>query len=338
MLMASTPFARRLRHLAPVLSLAFACASPALAQGNDSQQAEALFREGREAVDRGDYTTGCTKFAASLRLTQRASPLLNLANCEEHQGRLVSALAHWTEGIALLPKGDERIESSRQRVEALGRRIPRLTIVLAPSPPPGTKVTLDGAQVSPAALGVPQPIDLGEHTLVASAAGFTDGTSTLVLAEGERREITVTPGIASVPVPVVVKPPPTEVRLPPEAPASMSGLRSAGFVIGGVGLASLAVGAVTGILAISKKDAVEKACKAPTGPCLAGTQNTVTGLENTGRRFATISTVSFIVGAVGLGASVTLVILGAPRKPPTTATLTPLVTLSGGGLAMEGSF
>lgn len=126
MAMVSNTRARWSRCFAPLL-VALSWATPARAQTDNAPQTEALFRAGREAVDRGDYTTGCAKFAASLRLTQRASPLLNLANCEEHQGRLVSALAHWTEGIARLPKGDERIESSRQRAEALGRRIPRLT-------------------------------------------------------------------------------------------------------------------------------------------------------------------------------------------------------------------
>lgn len=335
MLTASSVFARRLRFVAPVFVLASALASPALAQPDDPQ-AEVLFREGREAVDRGDYITGCTKFAASLRLAQRASPLLNLANCEEHQGRFVSALAHWTEGIALLPKGDARIEISRQRADALGRRIPRLTIVLAPSPPPGTKVTLDGAQVSPAALGVPQPIDLGDHTIVAGAPGFTDGTSTLTLAESERREVTVTPGIASVPVPVVA-PPVVNKPPPPEAPPS-SGLRSAGFVLVGVGVASLAVGAVTGVLTIGKKNAVEKACADTASGFCGGNSTAVIALERSGKQLSTISTVSFLVGAVAVGAGVTLVILGAPRRAPTTATLTPLVTTSSGGLVLEGSF
>src|SRR4051812_20590270 len=95
-------FARSSLRLAPLL-LAIARAAPARAQAADEQQAEVLFREGREAVDRGDFTTGCARFAGSLKLTQRPGPLLNLANCEEHQGHLVAALARWREGIALLP-------------------------------------------------------------------------------------------------------------------------------------------------------------------------------------------------------------------------------------------
>lgn len=90
--------------------------------------------------------------------------MLNLASCEEHQGHLIFALAHWTEAIALLPRNDERIESSRQRAEALGRRIQRLTVNLAPSPPSGTKITLDGATLSPAsarALGSVAPVKSG---------------------------------------------------------------------------------------------------------------------------------------------------------------------------------
>jgi hypothetical protein len=333
--------ARSTRRLAPIALLALTWASPALAQSPDEQQAEALFREGRDAIDHGDFNAGCAKFAASLRLTQRPGPLLNLANCEEHQGRLVSALAHWTDGIALLPKTDERIASARDRVEALGRRIPRLTVTLAPSPPTGTKVTLDGATLSPAALGLPSPLDLGEHTLIASAPGHADGKQTLVLAEGERREITIFPGDA---LPAVVTPPPPppvveKPIVPVEPPPSSSGgARTAGFVVGGAGVVSLAIGAITGVMTIGKKNAVEEACGGPTGPCLAANPADVRSLEKSGITLSTVSTVTFIVGAVGLGAGVTLVLLGGRRRAPTTATLTPLVSTSGGGLSMQGSF
>ncbi len=338
MAMASNTRARWSRCFAPLL-VALAWATPARAQGDAAQQAESLFREGREAVDRGDYTTGCSKFAASLRLTQRASPLLNLANCEEHQGRLVSALAHWTEGIALLPKGDERIEVSRQRAEALGRRIPRLTVALAASPPTGTKVTLDGATVSPAALGVPQPIDLGEHILITGAPGYADAKSTLVLKEGERREVTVTPGLPVPSAPAIVAPPPVvEKPLPLDPPPSGNGQRTAGFVIGGVGVASLVVGAITGALTIGKKGDLEKLCPSTQPLCDPGQKEAILSVESSGKTLSTLSTITFLVGGAGLAAGVVLVLTSGPKRSPTTATLSPLALPGGGGLLMGGSF
>jgi hypothetical protein len=315
-------------------TLVVAAASPVAAQTPD-EQAAALFREGREAVDHGDFATGCAKFAASLKLTQRPGPLLNLASCEEHQGHLISALTHWTEAIALLPKGDDRIESSRQRAEALGRRIPRLTVTLAPDPPTGTKITLDGATLSPAALGLPQAIDLGEHAVVASAPGHLDAKSTLILAEGQRRELTVTPGLASAPTPVV-KPPVGDTPPPIAPPNASGGMRTAGFVIGGVGVVSLAVGAITGVMTIGKNSALDDLCK--NSLCPTSKREEVVALQSSGKTLSTVSTITFVVGALGLGAGVTLVLLGGPARAPNAATIAPLVLPGGGGLMLGGSF
>jgi hypothetical protein len=327
--MTLNPLAWKRLHLAPVLLIALGWASPALAQTTVAQRAEQLFREGRDAVDRSDYTTGCAKFAESLRLTQRPGPLLNLANCEEHQGRFVSALAHWTDGIALLPANDERVAAARQRVEALSRRIPRITIVLASSAPQGAKVTLDGAPVSRAALGVPQPADLGEHVVVAAAPGHSDARSTLVLGEGERREITVTPGmpvVASLPTPA-----PAPIVAPP--PPSSDGARTAGFVIGGVGLVGVAVGSITGGMTIGKKSTVDEECDA--NRC---TGQTAQSAANAGKTLSTVSTVAFIAGGVGLAVGVVLVLTSGPRRAPTTATLGAMPLPGGGGLSLGGSF
>ncbi len=324
----NTPAWRRL-HLAPLLLVALCWASPALAQTTD-QRAEQLFREGRDAIDRSDYATGCAKFAESLRLTQRPGPLLNLANCEEHQGRFVSALAHWTDGIALLPPSDERVTAARQRVEALSRRIPRITIVLAASAPDGATVTLDGAAVSRAALGVPQPTDLGEHVIVAAAPGHTDARSTLILAEGERREITVTPGMPLAAPPPTAAPP--SIVAPPPLPSS-NGARTAGFVIGGVGLVGVAVGAITGGMTIGKKSTVDEECSA--NRC---TGQPARDAANAGKTLSTVSTVAFIAGGVGLAAGVVLVLTSGPRRAPTTATLGAMPIPGGGVLSLEGSF
>ena len=327
--MTSTPRAWRPLPRTPLLLAALCWASPSLAQTTVEQRAELLFREGREAVDRSDYATGCAKFAESLRLTQRPGPLLNLANCEEHQGRFVSALAHWTDGIALLPAGDERVVAARQRVEALSRRIPRLTVVLAPSAPQGAKVTLDGAPISPAALGVPQPTDLGEHVVVAAAPGHSDARSTLLLGEGERREITVTPGMPVAAAPSTAAPP---IVAPPPPPGS-NGARTAGFVIGGVGLAGVAVGAITGGMTIGKKSTVDEECGA--NRC---TGQPAQDAASAGKTLSTVSTVAFIAGGVGLAAGVVLVLTSGPHRAPTTATLGATPLLGGGALSLGGSF
>ncbi len=329
--MVSNTLAWRSVRFAPVLLAALGWASPSLAQTSAEQRAERLFREGREAIDHSDYGTGCAKFAESLRLTQRPGPLLNLANCEEHQGRFVSALAHWTDGIALLPAGDERVAVARQRVEALSRRIPRLTVVLAPSAPRGVKVTLDGAAISPAALGMPQPMDLGEHVVVASAPEHTDGRSTLILAEGEHREITVAPGMPiDAPSSSALAPSPVVTSSPP---SSRDGARTAGLILGGVGLVGVAAGAITGGMTMGKKSTVDSECDE--GRC-AG--QAARDAASAGKTLSTVSTAAFIAGGALLGAGVVLVLTSGPHRAPTTATLGAAPLPGGGALSLAGRF
>ena len=72
--------------------------------------AEALFRQGRDAMQRQDYETACARFAESNRLDVAAGTLMNLATCEEKLGRVATAWQHWREAIDLLPAGDDRYE------------------------------------------------------------------------------------------------------------------------------------------------------------------------------------------------------------------------------------
>src|SRR5207253_1839754 len=99
-------------------------------------------------MENGDYRTACAKFKASLTVVERASSLLNLAQCEQHEGKLVSATKHWKKGIELLPPGDERIAASKERAAALSARLPHLTVKLTGAAPAGTRVEVDGVDMA----------------------------------------------------------------------------------------------------------------------------------------------------------------------------------------------
>src|SRR5262249_50798845 len=144
---------------AAVLLSSVALAGPAAAQSTNDAQAQTLFTEGRTALQKGDYRTACAKFAQSLALVQRGSTLLNLAQCEQHEGKLVAAAAHWKEGISLLPPGDERLAISKERLAALAPRLPHLTVTLSAPAPPGTRIEVDGSAVPLADIGAGVPID-----------------------------------------------------------------------------------------------------------------------------------------------------------------------------------
>src|SRR5262245_52850537 len=96
-----------------------AFAQPAFGQARDAATAEALFRQGRQAMEAKSYAQACPKFAESQKLDPAAGTLMNLATCEEKLGKLASAWQHWKEAIDALPAKDDRIPFAKSRVDDL---------------------------------------------------------------------------------------------------------------------------------------------------------------------------------------------------------------------------
>ena len=81
----------------------------ASAQPRDVTRADALFREGRALMKKGDYATACPKLEESYRLDPAAGTGINLGDCFEKQGKVASALLAYQAARALLQPGDPRI-------------------------------------------------------------------------------------------------------------------------------------------------------------------------------------------------------------------------------------
>ena len=166
-------------------------ASSALADAPDPAGAEALYRSGKELAKHGDYAAACPKFAESQRHDPAPGTLLNLADCEEHVGQLARAWDHFVEAESSLPRGDSRIAFAHERAAKLEKRVPRMVVRLVPGAPANTLTTRDAQELGPAALGVPLPVDPGEHVIATHAPGRYDARITVRIAEGETREVLV---------------------------------------------------------------------------------------------------------------------------------------------------
>jgi hypothetical protein len=241
-----------------------------------------------------------------------------LALCQEGLGKLGQALNNYRIVIALLPSADERVPFAKEHADALEPRVPRLTLVLPPDAPPGATVVLDGEEVAPADLGVDDAVDPGAHEVALRAPGQEDLRFALKLAEGERRSL-------------VLRPRPAPPSASASAPAPLP-LRTIGFVAGGVGVASLAASAVTGALVLDKKATVDASCH---GADVCETQEGVDA-ASAGSTLATISTITFLAGAVLAGAGVTLVLIGGDA--PQATALAPAILPGGGGLLVWRRF
>lgn len=84
-------------------------------------QAELLFQEGREALNRGDIALACSKFDQSLQAEEAGGTLINFADCSEKLGNHLKACRAYRRAQRLFDaKGDTtRFELAKQRGDNL---------------------------------------------------------------------------------------------------------------------------------------------------------------------------------------------------------------------------
>jgi hypothetical protein len=158
--------------------------------------AAALFHSGRELVEKGDWAAGCPKFEASLALYSSASTMLNIARCQEHDGKIASAWSTYKRALVVNREtpGEERrraLEDVAQKgIASLEPRLPKLRVVIAVAPE-GLQVTRNGQYVPLAMLGTTIPVDPGEHRIVARAPGHRTEQRTVTVAEAKTERVEI---------------------------------------------------------------------------------------------------------------------------------------------------
>jgi hypothetical protein len=206
------------------------------------------------------------------------------------------------------------------------------------------KVTVDGAPLAETLIGSALPVDPGEHTFTFAGAGSALVTQTFVIKEGVKgRHEAIVLGGPVPPAPAPRAEQPASPAAPPPAASAEHGLvppppaekpsagaspwRSVGWVVGGIGVAGLGVGAVFGLQALSTKSSH---CDA-SGTC------TPPGSANDAYRQGTISTVSLVAGGVLVAGGLGLLLL-APggERSSTSVALAVLAGPSTGGACLVG--
>ena len=240
----------RVRHAVPAvgITLGWLLCAPVWAWAQQSpspaDEADRLFREGREAMKRGDAASACPKFARSQKLDPAPGTLINLSDCEQQLGRLTDAWKHIQQAAQQLPAGDDRIPIAREQAEALDRRIPRLTVRLKPGAPASSRIMLDNTESLVA--GTTVVVDPGSHLIAVEAAGYRTSLTPVRVAERQRVEISVAP----------------EAIVAPVAPPASQTRRTLGWISAGVGVAGLATAGVTALVLNSKQNTVDAHCDA----------------------------------------------------------------------------
>jgi hypothetical protein len=338
------------RAWSAALGLCLLCASAtALAQPSAAQKetARGLMAEGRELRDQGDLQGALMRFSAADSLMRVPTTGYEMAAAQADLGKLVEARETLRRVLAL-PQGPDEPEpfaEARAKARALDQRLQSrigalhfvVTGVRA-----GEKLTLsvDGESVPVAALGMPFRVNPGKHVVLAQVDSREARVDVDALeSRTVKVELPLAEGAAR-PAPTVVALDEQEPPKPSEAPVadgsaakSGGGIPALAYVAGGVGAAGLVVGGVAGVLALSHKNAAAKGCV--NGECPRSTWNDLDSAHS----LATVSTVGFIVGAVGIAVGVSSLLLREEPRPHRSALqVAPSVGPREASLSVSGRF
>lgn len=300
------------------------------AQPRDVAKADALFREGRALMKKGDYETACPKLEESYRLDPAAGTGINLGDCFEKQGKVASALLAYQAARALLQPGDPRIGPVEKEIASLDKRAPRLTIKLAPGVPEGTTVKRDGREVEASKLGIPVAVNPGKVKIVVSAPGRDASVFRVTLVEGKSRELEVGPGEQAGPRQhqPTGSPPMESGRSAGSSDSADSPVRTVGWVVGGLGVVVLGIGVASAVDA----NAISEDTDGKTGQAFREGDDDF-------RKARSRTLWLFVAGAVVSGGGLSLVLL-APEGSTSAATVraAPQLSARGCGFQIEGAW
>jgi hypothetical protein len=281
----------------------------ALGDESPSARAEALFHEGRAAERSGDLDAACAQYAASEAVLATPGASLNLAVCDERAGRLASAHARYAKLASTLPSGDPRVEIARTSLAMLESRVSRLLFMRGSGTPLEVVVTVDGTPIVGDVFDKAHVLDPGRHVIVARAAGHIDHRQEVVVAAGKTRSIKI--DLSQPPKPRADRAQSRSLarrRMP--APAEES--RTAGWIMLGAGGASMAVGAVAGLLVLDRKAEMKEHCDSD-----AICDDEGLRAADSGQKWSAVSTIGFGVGVAATGVGVFL--LTKPRGKQSAA-------------------
>jgi hypothetical protein len=290
------------------------------AQTPQAPDADALFAHGVLLMKADNCTDAIPEFLKSNELDSSAATLLNLGTCYARLGRKATAWKTYQKAAvaAQTESADALRERALQAMALLGPTLTKVQIVASKESPP-LALRLNGETLSDYD-GLPIPLDPGENVIEAAAPG----------REPWRRTIKTGDLGATLVIQVPDLPPMVQQHavglaapLPEKETTRPADLRLPGAILGGVGVAALAVGTAFGISAQNGYEASNANCE--------GNRCTQTGIDqrDTAHEKATVSTIAFSVGAVVLATGIVLWILSPSRHTSATKIVAPSVAWEG---------
>jgi hypothetical protein len=163
-----------------------------LPRAEDKAEADRLFEEGRELLEKGERAEACTKFDLSFRKDPRAvGTMLNLGLCREEVGQVASAVRFYQEARDRAHDQNlpEHQQAAERKIALLSPRVPHLSIALAPGTT-GARVLVDDMVIAADQLA-DVSIDPGDHAIVVTAPDKLPYEAKLAVKDGEHRKVDI---------------------------------------------------------------------------------------------------------------------------------------------------
>lgn len=327
----------RLLVLALATALGAAAAVPGVAAADDAADAAKQFATAQDLYDNGRHDEALPMFREAFRATGSPNARLYVARSLRELGRLAEAYEEMSETLRdATARADTEAKYVQTRDAAaselalLERRVGRVIVAIA-NPPSGVTVSLNGNELPGGRVGAPVAVMPGMITVSVEAPGREPVTREVTVGAGETKTVALAleegTGKAA-PSPATQD----------EAPSSGGGVRTAGFVVAGLGVAGMGLFAVTGLMANSKFKTLEEECGGVrcTDPKYADT-------IDSGKTLDLLATIGLIAGATGIAAGGAMILFGgsssaddqsarAPKAPAVGVSITPQ------GASVRGAF
>jgi hypothetical protein len=291
--------------------------------------ARSLGTEGVRLAEAGDCARAVDPLTRAESLHHAPTTLERLGECHIAIGKLVLGTEELNRVIrdALPPNAPAAFRAAQGRartaIDPALARIGKLRIHVERPAGVEPSVKVDDEAVMGAMLDADRPTDPGLHKVSVSGPGMKPSETSVTLADGQSQSVALTlePDPLAVSAPPVTPLAPATTTAPspgggaPDVPAAQPRSKVPAIVVLGAGAVGLAVGSVFGILALGTKSTLDGACVNKS--CPASSQSDINSLGTN----ATISTIGFGVGIVGVAVGTILFVTSSGSSNSTSASI-----------------
>lgn len=305
-------------------------ASAAPTADNSAKKATAHYTKGVDLFNTKKFALALEQFKLSYAAVPSPNSHLYIARCI---GKLGDAHAAYAEFDKVIAEATERgktedkylrtRDGAREERDELLSKVALVTINVV-HPGPTTVVRIGDTEVPREQWDKPFAIPPGSVEAKISAGDRVIDSKLATINAGQSQTLVLDAAAA----PVVATGPGADQ---PATKGGKSSLRPAGIALGAVGVAGFVMFAVAGSMSKSTYSTLEKDCGG--GPCPASRADDISA----GKTQQTLANVGLVVGAVGVAAGATLLVLSLGKSKSAPAPTTGLV-VGPGYLGVNGRF